>query len=86
MIRTDTDVPVLVVQTEGDLIGATFGSAAARQPDSKRFRLWEIAGTAHADTYSGTVGLGDNGDGAAELAVLDPAQLNRRTAALRRNR
>ncbi len=76
LIRTDSDVPVLVVQTEGDLIGTDFGSARARQPDSKWFRLWEIAGTAHADTYSGTVGLGDNGDGTAELAVLDPAQLN----------
>jgi hypothetical protein len=76
IIRTDSDVPVLVVQTEGDLIGSTFGSARARQPDSKHFRLWEIAGTSHADTYSGGVGLNDTGDGTAELAVLDPAQLN----------
>jgi Alpha/beta hydrolase domain len=75
-IRTDSDVPVLVVQTEGDLYVRVFESAKARQPDSKHFRLWEIAGTAHADTYSGTAGLNDRGDGAAELAVLDPMQLN----------
>ena len=76
IVRTDTEVPVFVVQTEGDLYVRSFESARARQPDSKRFRLWEIAGTAHADTYSGGTGLGDDGSGTAELAVLDPARLN----------
>ena len=73
IIRTDTDVPVIVVQTETDL--QTFRSANARQADTKRFRLWEIAGAAHADTYSGGTGINDTGDGSAERAVLDPTAL-----------
>jgi hypothetical protein len=48
-IRDDLDVPVLVLQTETDVV--VMGACSARQPDSDRFRLWEIAGTAHADTY-----------------------------------
>jgi len=75
IIRTDTDVPVFVVQTETDL--ARFESADARQPDTRRFRLWEIAGTGHADTYSGSTGLNDDGSGAAELALLDPVNPSR---------
>jgi hypothetical protein len=74
IIRTDSDVPVLVVQTETDL--EQFQSARARQPDTKRFRLWEIAGSAHADTYAGSIGFGDTGDGAAERSILDPAAAN----------
>jgi hypothetical protein len=46
-IRDDTEVPVLVVLSETD-IGFNLGT---RQPDSTRFRLWEMAGTAHADQY-----------------------------------
>lgn len=49
-IRPDTDVPVLVVQAEGDLFDR-MGYLPARQPDSDRFRLWEVAGAAHADRY-----------------------------------
>jgi len=48
-IRADARVPVITVQSETDVVG--LGSAGARQPDSERFRLWEIAGAAHADTY-----------------------------------
>jgi hypothetical protein len=48
-IRSDARVPVLTLQSETDVLG--LGSVAARQPDSERFRLWEIAGAAHADTY-----------------------------------
>lgn len=49
LIRTDIDVPVLTVQAETDALG--LGWLAARQPDTPRVRLWEIAGTAHADQY-----------------------------------
>ncbi|MGH7788929.1 MAG: alpha/beta hydrolase domain-containing protein [Candidatus Binatia bacterium] len=59
-IRTDLDVPVMTVQTETDLI--FLGSVAIRQADSDRFRLWEIAGTAHADTYTTVLGFNDRGD------------------------
>jgi hypothetical protein len=48
-IRTGT-APVLVVQTEGDLFGR-LNFLPARQPDADRFRLWEIAGAAHADHF-----------------------------------
>ncbi|MCK9929006.1 hypothetical protein MXD62_17785 [Frankia sp. Mgl5] len=51
IIRTDTEVPVLDIQTEGDL-GAPLNSLGARQPDSDRFRLWEVAGAAHADAHT----------------------------------
>ena len=45
-IRTD-QVPVLVFETETD----TVGHFNARQPDGINYRLWEPAGTAHADRY-----------------------------------
>ncbi len=48
--RTDGTAPVIDVQTETDVVGL-LGSAAARQPDNDRFRLWEVAGTAHVDQY-----------------------------------
>ncbi|OHV25124.1 hypothetical protein BBK14_22550 [Parafrankia soli] len=48
--RTDQTAPVFDVQTESDLTGI-LNSSKARQPDSDRFRLWEVAGTAHADAH-----------------------------------
>jgi hypothetical protein len=48
-IRDDTDVPVLVFETETDLDFLQFYSA--RQPDTDHIRLWEVAGAAHADAY-----------------------------------
>src|SRR5262245_15484366 len=49
-IREDARVPVMVVQSETDVFGA-LAYLPARQPDSDRFRLWEVAGAAHCDTY-----------------------------------
>ncbi|WP_068269867.1 alpha/beta hydrolase domain-containing protein [Aldersonia kunmingensis] len=49
-IRDDLSAPVIVVQTETDLF-EDLAYYPARQPDSDFFRLWEIAGTAHADRY-----------------------------------
>jgi hypothetical protein len=72
-IRTDLAEPVLTYQTETDLI--TLGYLPSRQPDSERFRLWEVAGTAHADTYTVVVGFTDKGDtpvGAELLIVAAP--------------
>ena len=48
--RADQDAPVLVVQTESEIEGV-LNSYVARQPDSDRFRLWEVAGTAHVDEH-----------------------------------
>jgi hypothetical protein len=47
-LRTDQAVPALVVQTETDVLGI-IGYLPARQPDADQVRVWEIAGTAHAD-------------------------------------
>jgi hypothetical protein len=67
--RPDAGVPVLDVQTESDLL--LLGYLAARQPDTRGFRLWEVAGTAHADAYISGIGAGDDGSGAAGLQELD---------------
>lgn len=50
-IRTDLDVPVLMVETETD-VTSVIGYHAARQDDTDRIRLWEVAGTAHADAFT----------------------------------
>ncbi|MFR9805012.1 alpha/beta hydrolase domain-containing protein [Pseudonocardia sp. RS010] len=47
--RTDVAAPVLVLQAETDVLA--MGAHAARQPDSATLRYWEVAGSAHADTY-----------------------------------
>ncbi|MCH2173035.1 hypothetical protein MK489_19830 [Myxococcota bacterium] len=57
-IRDDLAVPVLAFATETDLIGLSF--YPARQPDTSQFRLWEAAGTAHADLYQLTVAMRDS--------------------------
>ena len=49
-IRTDHATPVVVVQAEGDLFGR-LAFLPARQPDAEHFRLWEVAGAAHADLF-----------------------------------
>ena len=69
--RTDIDVPVLTFQTETDLI--ILGSLPSRQPDSHNLRLWEVAGTAHADTYQLGVGATDLGPAAADVTHLPPS-------------
>jgi hypothetical protein len=72
-IRSDLNVPVLTFETETDLTFLTYFSA--RQPDSQRFRLWEVAGTAHADTYTTTVGgtdLGNSPDAARLVVTSTP--------------
>jgi hypothetical protein len=73
LIRTDLAIPVLTFQTETDM--NFLGYFNARQPDTDRFRLWEVAGTAHADTYTTTVGptdLGDSPDVANVLITTEP--------------
>lgn len=69
-VRVRTDVaPVLTVQTETDVTGVLAG-LTARQPASSRFRWWEIAGAAHADTYLLSASFSDSGE-------LPPAELAR---------
>ena len=49
-IRTDGPAPVLVIQAEGDMLGL-LNYYGARQDDADTLRLWEVAGSAHADAY-----------------------------------
>jgi hypothetical protein len=71
VIRADIDVPVLTFETESDL---TFlGYFSARQEDSENFRLWEVAGTAHADSYQTLVGPTDYGDSPSVVDIVAPA-------------
>jgi hypothetical protein len=68
-IREDVRVPVITVQSETDVM--MFAGIRARQPDDDRFRLWEIAGAAHFDTYGLVAAHRDDGSLlASELAAL----------------
>jgi hypothetical protein len=58
-IRQDVRVPVLVLQSETDVI--LLGGGLADQPDSEQIRVWEMAGAAHADTYTISAGRHDDG-------------------------
>ena len=58
-IRQDVRVPVLVLQSETDVI--LLGGGLADQPDSEHIRVWEMAGAAHADTYTISAGRHDDG-------------------------
>jgi hypothetical protein len=50
IFRTDVAAPLIELQAESDVTGI-LDSIAARQADSDTFRLWEVAGTAHADAH-----------------------------------
>jgi len=50
IFRTDQTAPIMDIQTETD-VASILNSYAARQPDTDRFRLWEVVGTAHADLH-----------------------------------
>ena len=65
-IRDDVRVPVLVLQSETDVV--VLGGGRADQPDTDAVRIWEIAGAAHADTYILNASRHDDGR-------LDPARL-----------
>lgn len=49
-IRTDLDVPVMIVETETDLTLLAY--KFARQDDTELIRTWEVAGTSHADAQT----------------------------------
>ena len=50
-IRSDVRAPILMFITETDLVLPGFGYIAARQADAPNIRTWEVAGSAHADSY-----------------------------------
>jgi hypothetical protein len=76
-IRSDLRVPVLTFETETDVLILTSpftsgaGFLAARQDDSAQFRLWEVAGTAHVDTYQVGPGPADTGVGHAGIDAFN---------------
>jgi hypothetical protein len=67
-IRSDVDVPVLILETESDLTVLDY--VHARQDDSRHVRVWEVAGTAHYDAYGLVQGLMDRGDSPDVVAPL----------------
>jgi hypothetical protein len=56
-IRDDIDEPTIVFAAENDA-----GSFVARQDDNARYRLWEVAGTAHFDQYGLVQAQNDTGN------------------------
>ena len=73
-IRTDLHVPVLMFETEADLL--LLGYVEARQAPTQYIREWETAGTAHDDTYgllySRTDDLSGQADTQAFASMLNP--------------
>ncbi len=69
-VRGDVDVPVLVFETETDLV--VLGYFAARQMDVGNVRTWEVAGTSHDDSYGLSVGPNDAGRAALDTTYLPP--------------
>ncbi|WP_067482045.1 alpha/beta hydrolase domain-containing protein [Actinomadura hibisca] len=78
LVRTDGRAPILMLQAESDVLGARLRSKPARQADGERCRLWELAGSAHADTYAMSLGPRDDGTvPTREMAeALDPAAVS----------
>jgi hypothetical protein len=56
-IRSDLRVPVLLFETETDVLGSYLdktlikGYYTSRVPDTDRLRVWEVTGTSHSDSY-----------------------------------
>ena len=73
-VRDDLEVPVLTFSSETDLAGSGLGYARSRQPDTERFRSWEVAGTAHADAYLLGIGDADDGSGEADAELFAAMQ------------
>jgi hypothetical protein len=50
-IRGDLSQPVLFLNTETDVAVLGAGFSVHNQPDSNTLRMWEVAGSTHADAY-----------------------------------
>ena len=70
-VREDLETPVMMLQTETDVF--LLGAYPDRQPDTDKFRLWEIAGTAHADLYTFLDNRFDTGVNPAITAIVQNA-------------
>jgi hypothetical protein len=68
--RPDLRVPLLAIITETDLFGGVRrGYYFARQADNEKLRVWEIAGSAHADNYTILVAPIDTGEAPLDAIV-----------------
>jgi hypothetical protein len=76
--RPDLRVPLVTIITETDLFGGPRqGYYSARQPENQQLRVWEIAGTAHADNYTIQVAPIDTGSAALTdiVAAYTPTKM-----------
>jgi hypothetical protein len=69
-IREDDREPVLVFQDETDVANALLQARQREKHRHARFRLWEVAGTAHFDSYGLAIGPADIGDGQGEVQAF----------------
>lgn len=67
-LRDDLSVPTMMLQTEYDVY--KLSTAAVRQDDTAKFRLWEVAGTSHVDLYT-LAGITDYGIDSAYATVVE---------------
>jgi hypothetical protein len=67
-IRTDLTIPVFKLLAETDVLGQ---QAANRQPDTKTFRSWEVAGSSHVDVQFR--------ESSSKLAARDGVRARRRS-------
>ncbi len=79
--RTDLLAPVLYFQTQTDVFAPPYGAfnyGPATQPDSTAFRLWEDAGSAHADNCAVNLCGSDTGGVASAItqfgSMLNPSR------------
>lgn len=72
-LRDDLPEPIITLQTETDIFG--LGSLAIRQPDTDKLRLWEVAGSAHADIYTTLKSPIDRGDDPSVADVVAIAEV-----------
>jgi Alpha/beta hydrolase domain len=72
-IRDDLAEPVLILQSETDII--LLNAVTQRQPDSAMVRQWEVAGASHADVYTsqpkGSLDKGNDPTVADVISTLD---------------
>ena len=73
-IRADLRVPTLMLQSETDVIDLR--SVELRQADTDRFRLWEVAGTAHSDYYGSIAGGTDTGESPEAALIVEQSNIS----------
>jgi hypothetical protein len=66
-IREDLGVPVFAYQSETEV-----ASVEVRQPDTNFYRLWEVAGTSHADQYNLVYSAYDDGSSVGFGGLVSP--------------